>query len=180
MIYIAWLIKKEEPDKSIIFKQKRVGKDGKIFVCYKFRTMYQNSDEILQDYLSKNPKEKEYYQQYHKYKKDPRVTKVGNFLRKSSLDELPQIINIFKGEMSLVGPRPYMVEEIQSMGNYFHTIVNVKPGITGLWQVSGRGDIEFKNRVELDVWYIRNWSIWLDIVILFKTIKVVLKKEGAY
>ncbi len=177
---IVWLIKREEPEENIIFKQKRLGKDGKLFTCYKFRTMYQDGDRILSEYLEKNPDERRYFEEFHKCKNDPRVTKIGKFLRRSSLDELPQIFNVLKFEMSLVGPRPYMVEEVSGLGEYIDTVLNVRPGITGLWQVSGRGDLDFENRIELDVWYIRNWSVWLDIVILFKTVKVVLKREGAY
>jgi undecaprenyl-phosphate galactose phosphotransferase len=141
--------------------------------------MYENSDMILEQYLKDNPDEIEYYNKYHKYKNDPRITKIGRFLRKTSLDELPQLINVLKGEMSLVGPRPYMVEENQKIGKYSKTISKVKPGITGLWQVNGRSKLDFNSRIKLDVWYIRNWSLWLDIIILIKTVKVVLKKDGA-
>jgi len=179
LIYISLLIKKEEPSSSIFFRQKRLGKDNQVFTCYKFRTMYENSDMILEQYLKDNPDEIEYYNKYHKYKNDPRITKIGRFLRKTSLDELPQLINVLKGEMSLVGPRPYMVEENQKIGKYSKTISKVKPGITGLWQVNGRSKLDFNSRIKLDVWYIRNWSLWLDIIILIKTVKVVLKKDGA-
>ncbi len=180
MAIIALFIKKEEPEGSIFFRQERLGKDGKLFVCYKFRTMKEDSEKLLQDYLSKHPEEIEYYEKYHKYINDPRVTKIGAFLRKTSLDELPQIFNVLKVEMSFVGPRPYMPNEKDKIGESFETIAKVRPGITGLWQVSGRSEIDFYSRVEMDVWYIRNWNLWMDIVILTKTAKAVLAKEGAY
>jgi len=164
----------------IIFKQKRFGKDAKAYSCYKYRTMYAQNDEILQEYLKKCPDEISYYATYHKYKNDPRITKVGRFLRKSSLDELPQFFNIFRGDMNLIGPRPYMLSEQEKIGSTREEIIfSVKPGITGLWQVSGRNELTFQERINLDKWYIQNWSLWLDFVIFLKTIKVVLLKVGA-
>jgi len=183
MAIIALFIKKEEPEGSIFFRQERLGKDGNLFICYicyKFRTMKEDSEKLLQDYLSQHPEEMVYYEKYHKYINDPRVTKIGAFLRKTSLDELPQIFNVLKIEMSFVGPRPYMPNEKDKIGESFETIAKVRPGITGLWQVSGRSEIDFCKRVEMDVWYIRNWNLWMDIVILTKTAKAVLAKEGAY
>ncbi|PHS41738.1 MAG: glycosyl transferase [Sulfurovum sp.] len=179
MLYIAYRIKKDEPEQSILFKQERLGKEGKPFVCYKFQTMVENSDDLLQNYLKKHPEEVAYYETYHKYKNDPRITKIGQLLRRTSLDELPQIFNVFKNEMSFIGPRPYMLNEKKKVGESIETILTVKPGITGLWQVSGRSDVDFHSRVELDVWYIRNWNLWMDLVILIKTIKTVLVREGA-
>ena len=176
-LIISLLIKMDSKG-SIFFNQKRVGKDGKIFICYKYRTMYENGDEILKNYLKKHPEEVEYYKKYHKYKKDPRITKIGKFLRVTSLDELPQIINVLKGEMSFVGPRPYMLEEIKDIKDV-NIILKVKPGITGLWQVNGRNNLTFEERIKLDKWYIKNWSLWEDFVILIKTIKVVFFKIGA-
>jgi len=164
---------------SILFKQHRLGKDDNDFLCYKYRTMYDNSDELLQKYLKENPDEIEYYEEYHKYKNDPRITKIGKILRATSLDELAQIINVLKGEMSLVGPRPYMLKESCKLGDNQDFILKVKPGITGLWQVSGRNNLTFQERKELEVWYIKNWSLWADFIILIKTIKVVLGKVGA-
>jgi undecaprenyl-phosphate galactose phosphotransferase len=165
---------------SIIFKQKRLGKDSKKFSCYKYRTMYINNDILLKKYLEDNPEEVEYYNIYHKYKNDPRITKIGNFLRKTSLDEFPQFFNILRGDMNLIGPRPYMLEEKVKIGKLNEDIIlKVKPGITGLWQVSGRNELTFKQRVELDTWYIQNWSLWMDFVIFIKTIKVVVYKVGA-
>lgn len=180
VIIIAYLIKKEEPNSPVIFQQKRLGKSAKEFTCYKFRSMRENSENILTEYLIKHPEEEDHYKLYHKYKNDPRLTKIGNFLRKSSLDELPQILNVIKGDMSLIGPRPYMLDERSKIGNSADIILVVKPGITGLWQVSGRNDVNFKSRIEMDTWYVRNWSFGLDIQILFKTILVVIGKKGSY
>jgi len=179
ILYIAFKIRQTEPKQSVIFSQTRLGKNGETFVCYKFRTMYENSDKLLASYLSKHPEEINYYKKYHKYKNDPRITKLGHVLRKTSLDELPQIFNVLKNEMSFIGPRPYMMEEESKIGEHCETILSVKPGITGLWQVSGRNDVDFKSRVELDVWYIQNWNLWMDLVILIKTIKTVLFRDGA-
>lgn len=179
ILYIAFKIRLAEPKKSVIFSQERLGKNGEIFVCYKFRTMRENSDALLKAYLSEHPEEVNYYKQYHKYKHDPRVTELGHFLRKTSLDELPQIFNVLKNEMSFIGPRPYMLEEEDKIAKHCDTILSVKPGITGLWQVSGRSDIDFKSRVDLDIWYIQNWNLWMDLVILIKTIKTVLFRDGA-
>jgi len=179
MLFITYKIKRTEPDSSIFFTQERLGKNGKPFVCYKFRTMYENSDDVLSTYLSENPEEMEYYEKYHKYKNDPRITTIGHLLRRTSLDELPQIFNVFQQQMSFIGPRPYMLTEKKKIGENLETILSVNPGITGLWQVSGRSEVDFASRVELDVWYIRNWNLWMDLTILIKTIKTVLLKDGA-
>lgn len=166
---------------TIFFNAQRIGKNGNRFICYKFRTMYENADEKLQNYLLKNPKMINEWETYHKIKgEDPRVTKIGKLLRKYSLDELPQLINVVKGEMSIVGPRPYLPRERKAMGDYFNIIVTNLPGITGLWQVSGRNEVAFSNRLIMDAWYIQNWSIWMDIVLMYKTLFVVLCKKGAY
>ena len=175
---IAILIKMDSKG-SIFFQQKRLGKDGEVFSCYKYRTMYENSNTILQNYLDQHPDEIRYYAKYHKYKNDPRITKIGKFLRASSLDELPQIINVLRLEMSFIGPRPYMLDEAKDLGSYKQLILKVRPGITGLWQVNGRNELTFKERNELEVWYIKNWSLWIDTIILIKTFKVVLLKVGA-
>jgi undecaprenyl-phosphate galactose phosphotransferase len=179
MLFIAYKIKRDNPNEKILFKQKRLGKDGRKFSCYKFRTMHEESDALLKEYLNMHPEEIDYYKTYHKYKNDPRVTKVGYFLRQTSLDELPQVFNVFRGDMSFIGPRPYMLNEKEKIGEEIDTVLTVKPGITGLWQVSGRSDVDFASRVELDVWYIRNWNLWMDLVILIKTIKTVFLKDGA-
>lgn len=178
-LIVSLLIKLDSPGK-ILFKQKRLGKNSKLFSCYKYRSMYEHSDTILREYLKSNPHEKENYAIYHKYENDPRITKIGKFLRATSLDELPQFYNIFKCEMNLIGPRPYMFEESEKIGTLNQElIVQVAPGITGLWQVSGRNNLTFQERVNLDIWYIQNWSLWMDFVIFLKTIKVVLGKVGA-
>lgn len=177
-LVIVAVIKSDSKGK-VFFKQRRLGKDNINFNCYKYRTMYENSQDILKKYLEENPDEVEYYEIYHKYKHDPRITKVGKFLRATSLDELAQMINVFRGDMSLVGPRPYMISESEKLGKNKQFILKVKPGITGLWQVSGRNKLTFKERNELEIWYIKNWSLWADFVIVIKTIKVVLLKVGA-
>lgn len=177
-LILLFLIKRDSKG-SELFKQERLGKNSEVFNCYKYRTMLQNSDDVLKKYLKNNPEEVEYYSVYHKYKFDPRVTKIGKLLRKLSLDELPQLINVLKGEMSLIGPRPYMPNETHKLGDSIDMILRVKPGISGLWQVSGRSNLSFEERKNLDVWYIQNWSLWMDVVILIKTLKVVLLKTGA-
>jgi undecaprenyl-phosphate galactose phosphotransferase len=180
-ILIIGVLIKLDSKGPIFYTQERVGKNGKKFKVIKFRSMYTNADELLKEFLEKNPKLREEYETFRKLKNDPRVTKVGKFLRKTSLDELPQIFNVLKGEMSLVGPRPVTKEEIDKYyKDYTIYYYEVLPGITGLWQISGRSDTSYDERVELDVWYVKNWNLWLDIVILIKTIKVVLKREGAY
>ncbi len=176
---IVTLLIKLDSKGGVFFKQPRLGKDNQDFLCYKYRTMHEKSDELLKLHLAKNPDEIAYYDEYHKYKNDPRITKIGKILRSTSLDELPQIINILKGEMSWVGPRPYMLNEKKKLEKHLPFILKVKPGITGLWQVSGRNNLTFKERNELEVWYIKNWLLWDDFVILVKTIKVVLLKVGA-
>ena len=176
---IFCFVKLEDPKGNVIFKQKRLGIGGKEFYCYKFRTMY-TDQSFMNSWLKENPDEVEYYNKYHKYMNDPRITKTGNILRKASLDELPQLINVLCGQMSLVGPRPYMLNEKEKIGSKSSLVLAVKPGITGLWQVSGRSDVDFDTRVNMDVWYVKNWSLWNDIIILFKTIGTVLKRGGAY
>jgi lipopolysaccharide/colanic/teichoic acid biosynthesis glycosyltransferase len=177
---LAFLIKKESPG-PVFFAHKRVGKNGKMIPTYKFRSMYEDAQERLEKLLNENERIKEEWETNFKLKNDPRITKIGAFLRKTSLDELPQIFNVLRGEMNFVGPRPVIQKELdmyyQDNAQYY---LMVKPGITGLWQVSGRSDTDYDFRVKLDKWYVINWSIWLDIVILIKTIKVVLLKEGAY
>ena len=177
-LLISLFIKFDSKGK-IFFKQHRLGRNNIDFKCYKYRTMYENSESLLKKYLDNNRNEVEYYNKYHKYKNDPRITKIGRLLRVSSLDELPQIINILRGEMSFVGPRPYMLDEAKQLGSNQDIILKVKPGITGLWQVSGRNNLTFKDRNILEIWYIKNWSLWSDFVIMIKTIKVVLLKIGA-
>lgn len=164
----------------VIFSHYRMGKSGKLFPCYKFRTMVTNSQQVLQQYLSDNPTACEEWERDFKLKDDPRITRVGRFLRKTSLDELPQLFNVLKGEMSMVGPRPIVQEEVERYGEYAQDYFLVRPGITGIWQVSGRNDIDYPERVKMDSWYVRNWSIWLDATLMLKTIKVVFDRKGAY
>ena len=177
---LAYKIKRESPG-PIFFAHNRIGKNGKIIPTLKFRSMYQDSKARLEKLLSENDEIRQEWQANFKLKNDPRVTKIGAFLRKTSLDELPQIFNVLKGEMNFVGPRPVVQEEIDKYykkdANYYFM---VKPGITGLWQVSGRSDTDYDFRIRTDKWYIQNWSLWLDVVIMFKTVKVVLFREGAY
>ncbi len=164
---------------NIFYTQNRIGKNGKNFKMYKFRSMVIGADEILQEYLDSNPEAKEEYRINKKLKDDPRVTKVGKFIRKTSIDEFPQFINVLKGEMSLVGPRPYLPKEIEDMGEYYQYVIKLRPGLTGLWQISGRNDVSFQQRLELDKEYLEKRSIFMDLKILTKTILKVFKKEGA-
>lgn len=175
---IILIMKIIEPKGNIFFSQPRLGLNGRHFRCYKFRSMCMNQD-FMSEWLKANPDEEEYYKVFKKYKNDPRVTKVGKILRKTSLDELPQILNVLKGEMSIVGPRPYLPSELPDLREYIDIILSVKPGITGIWQVSGRSDVDFETRAKMDVWYMKNWCIWNDIVIIIKTFKVVLLRKGA-
>ena len=165
---------------SIFFGHTRIGENGKKFKMWKFRTMFQNADQMLEEYLNKFPEIREEWKAGHKLKNDPRVTRVGIGLRESSLDELPQLWNVLKGEMSIVGPRPIVDDEINYYAEKFDYYKRVKPGITGWWQVNGRNDTTYEERVGLDEYYVRNWSIWLDVYILIKTVWVVLRREGAY
>jgi len=178
-VVISLLIKLTSPG-PVFFVQDRIGLNGKLFKAYKFRTMVINAEEILLKWLDENPEIREEYLVHHKLKNDPRVTKIGKFLRKTSLDELPQLFNVLKGDMSLVGPRPYLVRELNDTKHYARFLWRVPPGITGLWQISGRNEVDFEGRLEMDMQYISNWNLWLDINILFKTIPAVLKRDGAY
>jgi undecaprenyl-phosphate galactose phosphotransferase len=165
----------------VFFVQLRIGKNKKMFNLYKFRSMHHNSDKKLYEYLENHPEAKEEWERYKKIKNhDPRVTRVGKWIRKYSLDELPQLINILRDEMSLVGPRPYLYEELKGKDTFISRIAKVKPGITGLWQISGRSELLFEQRIDLDEYYIRNWSLWLDIIILIKSVKVLFSSKGAY
>lgn len=164
---------------SIFFTQDRIGKNGKIIKIYKFRSMIPNAEKVLEELMEKDPKIKEEYLKNKKLEKDPRITKIGWIIRKYSIDEFPQLINVLIGNMTLVGPRPYLLREKIDMGKYYDYVITCKPGITGLWQVSGRSDISFKNRLKLDEKYASEKSIKLDITILLKTFKAVLGKKGA-
>lgn len=165
----------------VFFLDRRLGRGGRLFTCYKFRTMHVASDSILQEYLVKNPVALAEWERYRKLRDaDPRVTHVGRLLRKFSLDELPQIFNVLLGDMSLVGPRPYVIGERALMGSQRAVILEVRPGITGLWQVAGRNELSFEQRINLESWYVRNWSLWLDAVLLARTVDVVLTRRGAF
>ncbi|MCX7944571.1 MAG: sugar transferase [Deltaproteobacteria bacterium] len=179
MLLIAILIKLDSKG-SIIYKHRRIGYKGREFDCLKFRTMVEGADKMLTKIISENPKMKEEWDKYKKIPNDPRITRFGKFLRKTSLDELPQLINVIKGEMSLVGPRPVLYEELELFKEGSEYYLEVKPGITGLWQISGRSDLDFQKRVELESWYVKNYSLWLDITVIIRTIKVVITKAGAY
>lgn len=176
-VYISNLVTRNRG--PIFFIQERIGKDGKIFKMYKFRTMVVNAEEILNRYIEEETEIGKEYIKNKKIHNDPRITKVGNFLRKTSLDEFPQFINVLKGNMSLVGPRPYLIREIKDMSDYYYYIIKERPGVTGPWQVSGRSNISFEDRLELDYKYAMNKSLKNDFIILIKTISAVFKKEGA-
>ncbi|MFV0395643.1 MAG: exopolysaccharide biosynthesis polyprenyl glycosylphosphotransferase [Coprobacillaceae bacterium] len=163
----------------IIFTQERLGMHGKSIKIYKFRSMIPDAEEVLEKLMSENEEIRDEYLLNKKLKNDPRVTEVGEFLRKTSLDEFPQFINVLKGEMSFVGPRPYLFREIDDMGVYYESIIECKPGITGMWQANGRSDVGFDDRCKLDDYYYRNWSIWLDLTIIYKTIKSVVYGKGS-
>jgi Undecaprenyl-phosphate galactose phosphotransferase WbaP len=163
-----------------LYGHTRYGRGGEVFSALKFRTMVQHGDQILAKYLQEHPEELKAWQRDHKLKNDPRVTRVGRLLRRCSLDELPQLWNVFRGQMSLVGPRPIEGAEIPKYGRGYDLYTRVLPGITGLWQVSGRNNTTYEERVTFDEYYVRNWSIWLDAYILIRTVKTVLSAEGAY
>lgn len=163
----------------LFYKQKRIGKNGKEFTLYKYRSMIIDADEKLTEYLDENEEAREEYSTYKKLKNDPRVTKVGRFIRNTSIDEFPQFINVLKGDMSLVGPRPYLPKEKKDMGRLYHIVVKSKPGITGMWQVSGRSEVTFEDRMKMEVEYYYNWSLKTDIKLLLKTVKNCLLKKGA-
>jgi Undecaprenyl-phosphate galactose phosphotransferase WbaP len=162
------------------FAHQRIGLDGKPFPCYKFRTMVPNAAQVLERLLSENELARREWEDTYKLKDDPRVTRIGAFLRRTSLDELPQLWNVMIGHMSLVGPRPIVSAELERYGDDAFYYLEARPGITGVWQVSGRSDTDYEFRVYLDSWYVKNWSLWYDIVILIKTIRVVLTRTGAY
>ena len=163
----------------IFFTQERIGKNGKPFKIYKFRTMVPNAETVLEKLMEENPEIREEYETNKKLRNDPRITAAGKVLREKSLDEFPQFINVIKGEMSMVGPRPYLPREIKDMGIYYNSVIGCTPGVTGMWQSHGRSDVSFDDRLKMDDYYYRNWTIWLDLTILIKTVKMVFKGEGA-
>lgn len=177
-IYIAKKISKED-NGPLFYKHIRYGKNGKQFKLYKFRSMCMNADEKLKEYLKSNEEARKEFEENQKLQHDPRITKLGNFLRKTSLDELPQMLNILKGEMSFVGPRPVVKREIEKYGESKEKLLSVKPGLTGYWQVNGRSNTTYEERMNMELYYVDNCSLWLDIKIFFKTFIAVFKKEGA-
>ncbi|NJL48158.1 MAG: undecaprenyl-phosphate galactose phosphotransferase WbaP [Leptolyngbyaceae cyanobacterium SM2_5_2] len=179
ILLIAILVKLGSPG-PVFYGQKRLGRGGMPFIAWKFRSMVQNADQVLEDYLQANPALRCQWESDQKLRYDPRVTSVGRFLRRTSLDELPQLWNVLRGEMSLVGPRPIVGEEIPRYAEKYKLYTRVLPGLTGLWQVSGRNNVSYAERVNLDAYYVRNWSVWLDIYILLRTVWVVITGDGAY
>ena len=175
MLLIILLIRIDSKGKAI-YKHYRLGKNGKLIGIYKFRTMVINADEVFKSFT---PEQKAEYEKFYKLENDPRITKIGNFLRKTSLDELPQLFNILKGEMAFIGPRPVVEKEIEKFGNKKEKYLSVLPGLTGWWACNGRSDITYEERVELEMYYINNISFKLDIKCFFKTIMAVLKRDGA-
>lgn len=177
---IIWIANFISGDRGPLFySQERIGKDGKKFKMYKFRSMVIGADEKLKKYLEENEEARLEYKKYKKMKEDPRVTKIGKFIRKTSLDEFPQFINVLKGDMSLVGPRPYLEREKEDMTYFYKYIVSCKPGVTGLWQVSGRSDVTFEDRMRMDMEYFRRNGLRVDVKILRRTVEKLLRKEGA-
>lgn len=177
IIYIANLV--EGDNGPIFYTHERIGKNGKLFKMYKFRSMVVDADEKLFQYLEENEEARKEFKKYKKLKNDPRITKVGAFIRKTSIDEFPQFINVLKGDMSLVGPRPYLPREKADMKYYYPYIIKDKPGITGFWQVAGRSDVTFEDRLKMDFNYSRWKSFKLDVKLLLKTLGKVVRKEGA-
>lgn len=167
--------------KGVIYGHTRIGRDGKAFQCYKFRSMVANSDEVLRHLLATDPEAKAEWERDFKLKNDPRITTVGRFIRKTSLDELPQLWNVIKGEMSIVGPRPVVQAEFDRYyGDAKQHYLSVPPGLTGLWQVSGRSDLDYEQRVKLDMDYVDNWNVFSDFMIVMRTVKVIFARSGAY
>lgn len=178
LAYLALRIKSDGG--PAIFAHKRVGRGGELFRCYKFRTMQVDAEKRLRELLASDPAAQAEWDREFKLRNDPRVTPIGRLLRRTSLDELPQLFNVLQGHMSLVGPRPVIEAELERYGDDVDYFLMVRPGMTGLWQVSGRNDVGYDTRVYLDTWYVKNWSMWYDIAILFKTVKVVFSRRGAY
>jgi len=180
LIAVLALLVRLESRGPIFYADKRMGRNGELFSCVKFRTMVPDAESMLQKLLAENEEAREEYLKYHKLHEDPRVTRIGRFLRKTSLDELPQLWNVIRGEMSLVGPRPYLPRESTDIGVTQSEILRVTPGITGPWQVAGRSRTSFAERVQMDVSYVSDWSVWLDLVLLVRTVGGLLFDRGAY
>jgi len=179
LFFIALLIKITSPG-PVLYRHKRLGMNGKYFYAYKFRSMVIDAQARLQGLLESDAEMKKEWEQSHKLVNDPRVTGIGRFLRRTSIDEFPQLINVLKGEMSLVGPRPIVDDEVKKYGEDFNRVFSVKPGLTGLWQVSGRSDTDYNARVAYDTYYLQSWSGWLDLWVLFQTFGAIVRGRGAY
>ena len=179
MFFVKYKYVKSGDHDPIIFSQKRIGRNGKLIKIYKFRSMIPHAEEVLEKMMAEDPAIREEYLTNKKLVNDPRITKVGHMLRKTSLDEWPQFVNVLKGEMSFIGPRPYLPREKEDMGKYYDSIIQCKPGVSGLWQANGRSDVSFDYRCKLDDYYYRNWSIWLDFTIMYKTVKAVVYGKGS-
>jgi Undecaprenyl-phosphate galactose phosphotransferase WbaP len=178
LLTIAILIKIDSPG-PLFYAQRRLGTGGKYFCCWKFRTMHPDAQRLLTELLQKDPSLRAEWERDHKLRDDPRITRVGRYLRRLSLDELPQLWNVWRGQMSLVGPRPIIDEEVPRYRDAYALYQRVSPGMSGLWQVSGRSETSYEERVRMDTFYVRNWSVWLDIVILVRTVGAVLSSRGA-
>lgn len=178
-LFVKYKYIKSGDHDPIIFAQERIGRDGKLIKIYKFRSMVPDAEAVLEKLMAEDPKIEEEYLTNKKLVNDPRITEVGEKLRKTSLDEWPQFYNVLKGEMSFIGPRPYLPREKEDMGKYYNSIIQCKPGVTGMWQANGRSDVSFDYRCKLDDYYYRNWSIWLDFTIMYKTVKAVVYGKGS-
>jgi Undecaprenyl-phosphate galactose phosphotransferase WbaP len=178
IVAIAGLIKLTSPGPAF-FGQRRYGRKGEPFMAWKFRSMAADASQVLEQWLASDPALREEWRRSHKLRNDPRVTRIGRFLRRTSLDELPQFWNILRGQMSFVGPRPIVAEEIARYGDSYSLYKKVTPGLTGLWQVSGRNNTSYEQRVNFDLYYVRNWSLWLDLYVLARTVRVVVLGDGA-
>lgn len=180
-IYVRHTNHKHGDYGDVFFTQNRIGKDGKEFKMWKFRTMVPGADQILEDLMASDENIRREYEENKKLKNDPRITEAGKFLREKSLDEFPQFLQVLSGKMSLIGPRPYLPREKKDMKEYYDSIIQVKPGVTGMWQTHGRSNTTFDERLELDAYYYRNWNLWLDVVLLIKTVKPMItgKDKGA-
>jgi Undecaprenyl-phosphate galactose phosphotransferase WbaP len=176
---VAIMVRLTSPG-PVFFSHRRICRDGAFFSMWKFRTMCVNSSDVLEQYLAKHPKARMEWKKTHKLRVDPRITSVGLFLRRTSLDELPQIWNVLRGQMSLVGPRPIVAAEVEKYAERFDHYCRVKPGVTGLWQVSGRSELTYADRVALDCQYVERWSLWSDVKILLRTCRSVMNRDGAY
>jgi Undecaprenyl-phosphate galactose phosphotransferase WbaP len=179
LVVVSWMVVLSSPG-PIFYSHRRIRKSGEFFSMWKFRTMCLNSAEVLEQHLTKHPEARSEWNRTHKLRHDPRITRVGGFLRRYSLDELPQLWNVLTGQMSLVGPRPIVAAEVEKYGDLFGYYCRVKPGLTGLWQVSGRSSLTYNERVGLDCDYVERWSLGRDLVILMKTFTSVLNQDGAY